>query len=134
MTPMPRFIGGKLIGSSWGLVTVDPSTQTGDASETAYLRPSLSRPNLFVYQSTLAKKILFDANKNAVGPLLNTAGKAYQLSASKEVIVSGGASQSPQLLIVSGIGPAATLNKFGIPVIAERPGVGQEMWVSYEVP
>ena len=124
MTPIPRFISGKLIGSSWGLVTVDPSTQTRDSSETAYLRPSLSRSNLFVYQSTLAKKILFDTNKNAMGLLLNTAGKACQLSASKEVIVTGGAFQSPQLLIVLGIGPAASLNKFGIPVIADRPGVG----------
>lgn len=95
MTPIPRFVGGKLIGFSWGLVTVDPSTQTRDPSETAYLRPSLSRPNLFVYQSTLAKEILFDTNKSAVGLLLNTAGKAYQLSASKEVIVTGGAFQSP---------------------------------------
>ncbi|OCL12515.1 GMC oxidoreductase [Glonium stellatum] len=128
MAPIPGFIGGKLIGSSWNLVTIDPSTQTRDSSETAYLRPSLSRPNLFVYQSTLAKKILFDANKNAVGVLLNTAGKAYQLSASKEVIITGGAFQSPQLLMVSGVGPADTLNKFGIPVIADRPGVGQEMW------
>ena len=54
----------------------------------------------------------------------------YSLSARKEVIVSAGIFQSPQLLMVSGIGPRATLSQYNIPVVADRPGVGQNMWVS----
>ena len=55
----------------------------------------------------------------------------YTLSARKEVVVSAGAFQSPQLLMVSGIGPLETLTKYGIPIVADRPGVGQNMWVRY---
>lgn len=54
-------------------------------------------------------------------------GRQYTLSATKEVIVTAGVFGSPQLLMVSGIGPAATLQRYGIPVIADRPGVGQNM-------
>lgn len=50
------------------------------------------------------------------------------LSASKEVILSAGAFQSPQLLMVSGVGPASTLKAYNIPVVADLPGVGQNMW------
>jgi choline dehydrogenase len=99
---------------------------------------------------TLATKIIFDntnAMPKAVGieylqgkslysadPRHNAtdegvAGKAY---ASKEVIISGGAFNSPQLLMLSGIGPKAHLTKFGIPIIADLPGVGQQMADNYE--
>ena len=64
---------------------------------------------------------------------MNTGGKEYILSAKKEVILSAGAFQSPQLLMVSGVGPAATLQKHNIPVVADRAGVGQNMWVSERV-
>lgn len=75
----------------------------------------------------MAKKILFDSNKNATGVLLESALIPYIISARKEVILSAGAFQSPQLLMVSGIGPAAQLQKHSIPVLADRPGVGQNM-------
>jgi choline dehydrogenase len=52
----------------------------------------------------------------------------YTLAANREVILSAGAFQSPQLLMVSGVGPASTLESFSIPVIEDRPGVGQNMW------
>lgn len=51
----------------------------------------------------------------------------YRLNVRREVILSAGAFQSPQLLMVSGIGPASTLRRFNISVIANRPGVGQNM-------
>jgi len=97
MKPIPGWIDGDLIGSSWMVWTTDPKTQVRESSETAYLRPALQRPNLFVYTSTMATKILFEGNE-AVGVLCNTHGKEFKLAAGKEVILSAGAFQSPQLL------------------------------------
>ena len=82
-----------------------------------------------VYQSTLAKRVLFDRNKTATGIVVDSEGLQYTLAAKREVILSAGAFQSPQLLMVSGVGPKATLEKHGIPVLSELPGVGQNMWV-----
>ena len=131
MKPIPGFIDGELIGSSWNIRAVDAKTQVRESSETAYLRPALKRPNLFVYHSTTALKVLFEGTE-AVGVLCNTLGKEFSLAAKKEVIVSAGAFQSPQLLMVSGIGPKETLEKFGIPVLVDAPGVGKGMEVSCE--
>ncbi|KAL8709487.1 MAG: hypothetical protein Q9220_005729 [cf. Caloplaca sp. 1 TL-2023] len=82
-----------------------------------------------VYKSTLAKKILFDSSKQAIGVQVNSGGFEYQIKAYKEVIVSAGVFRSPQLLMVSGIGPQATLKEQGITVISDRAGVGQNMFV-----
>ena len=100
---------------------------TRDSSETSFLRRGLTYPNYLVYQTTVAKKILFDKNKKAIGVIADTEGKEYTLSATKEVIVTAGVFRSPQLLLVSGVGPPATLQQYGIPVVADRPGVGQNM-------
>ncbi len=87
----------------------------------------LAYPNYIVYQSILAKKILFDGNKTATGVVVDTQGKQYTLRATKEVILAAGVFGSPQLLMVSGVGPAATLRQHNIPIIADRSGVGQNM-------
>jgi choline dehydrogenase len=87
----------------------------------------------------LAKRIIFDANKTATGVVVETAGTPYTLNATREVILSAGAVQSPQLLMVSGIGPQSILQQHNISMIANRPGVGSNMWdhiffpVMYEV-
>lgn len=128
MKYLPGYIDGELIGSSWAMRTTDAKTMVRDSSETAYLRPALKRPNLVVYHSTQAVKVLFDG-KDAVGILCDTRGKQFQLSAKREVILSAGAIQSPQLLMVSGIGPKETLDKFNIPVLVDAPGVGQGLEV-----
>lgn len=128
--PINGFTSGKLLGSSYCLSTIEASTMTRESSETAFLEPALSNSNLYVFQSTLGKKIIFDADKRATGVQVDTEGKVYTLSANKEVVLSAGAFQSPQLLMVSGVGPKETLAKHNIPVIADRPGVGQNMWVS----
>lgn len=130
MKAIPGYIGGELIGSSWDMRSVDPKTMVRDSSETAFLRPAMKRPNLVIYPNTMATKVLFEGTK-AVGVQLNTLGKITKLSAKKEVILSAGVFQSPQLLMVSGIGPKATLSKYGIPVIADLPGVGQNLHVSH---
>ncbi|USP77975.1 GMC oxidoreductase [Curvularia clavata] len=126
MKMIPGFIDGELIGTSWMVRTTDPKTMVRESSETAYLRPALNRPNLTVYHSTMAFKILFDAAK-ATGVLCGTKGKRFKILARKEVIISAGAFQSPQLLMVSGIGPKACLNEHNIPVVVEAAGVGQGM-------
>lgn len=129
MKKIAGFIDGVLIGSSWNMMALDAKTQTRESAETAYLRPALKRSNLIIYHFTTAMKVLFDG-KEAVGILCNTLGKEYTLTARKEVVLSAGAFQSPQLLMVSGIGPKETLQKFNIPVLVDAPGVGKGLEVS----
>ena len=123
------FTSGKIIGQSYQLLTLDADSMERDSSETSFLRKlGLPNPNFIVYPSTLAQKIIFDANKRATGVLIDFGGESFLLSANKEVILSAGAFQSPQLLMVSGVGPASTLKAYNIPVLADLPGVGQNMW------
>lgn len=120
------FQSGKLLGQSWSMFTIDATTMHRESSETSFLREGLNYPDsLTVYHLTLAKKILFDDDKTATGVLVDTQGKEYLLSARKEVIVSSGVFGSPQLLMVSGVGPADLLESLDIPVISDLPGVGQ---------
>ena len=128
--PIRGFTSGELLGSSYVMQAIQAKTQTRESSETAFLQPALERGNLIVFQQSLAKKIVFDENNAATGVQVDTDGKKYTLSAKNEVILSAGAFRSPQLLMVSGVGPSETLEKYGIPVIANRAGVGQNMWVS----
>lgn len=79
-----------------------------------------------MYSGTTAKRILFDGNidgnKRVTGVKMATLGIAsYKLNARREMTLSAGAFQSPQLLMVSGVAPTATLRQFGIPVVADRP-------------
>lgn len=131
---LPGMEDGNLLGWTWIAQTIDPNTQVRSTSESSFLREALQlNDNLVVYQGTLAKRILFNADKRATGVLVETSGLGsgsvnYTLSANREVIVSSGSFRSPQMLMVSGIGPAATLQSNGINIIADRPGVGQNMW------
>jgi choline dehydrogenase len=80
--------------------------------------------NVLVY--TRVEKIVFQG-KRATGVIAKNigTGKRYSFTAKKEVIVAGGVVETPKLLMLSGIGPAATLNKFNIPVLVNAPGVGK---------
>lgn len=120
-------INGNLMGSTWMVQTINHSDGFRASSESAYLRPYLSRPNLALFDGTLAERIIFNQQKVATGVEVTTADTTYTLAASKEVIISAGAFQSPQLLMVSGVGPLALLQQHNITVIAERPGLGQDM-------
>ncbi|KAK6860484.1 alcohol oxidase [Apiospora arundinis] len=120
------FNSGKLMGCQYASTTIN-SNMKRETSETSFLRIAAGRPNLTVIQLALAKRILFDSNKRATGVVYQIGPLTFTANAAREVIVSAGAFHSPQLLMVSGIGPAATLNKFNIPVIADRRGVGQGM-------
>lgn len=130
MEELPDFVSGRLFGYQYASHTIDGETQTRSSSETSYLRGAISKTSqLQVYKSSLAKRILFDSDKRATGVVVDTGGVQYTLMAAKEVIVSAGAHRSPQLLMVSGIGPQETLQDLGIPVLSNLPGVGQNMWV-----
>lgn len=97
------------------------------SSATAFLKPAISRPNLHVITNAMVKEIMIDGNR-ATGVEYLTAGKNPQkIYAAKEVILSAGAFQSPQLLLLSGIGNAETLKAHGIAVKKELPGVGQNL-------
>ncbi|NOT87223.1 MAG: choline dehydrogenase [Lysobacter sp.] len=91
-----------------------------------YLNPARQRPNLTVHTGAAVSRITFDnLRANGVAYVMN--GQAYHQPAAREVIVSGGAINSPQLLMLSGIGPADDLRKQGIDVVADRASVGANL-------
>lgn len=119
------FLNGILNGSAWLASTINPRNGHRESAATAFLTPYLSRPNLKVFDLTLAERIIFDANKTARGVHVSSANGTRTIGARREVIVSGGTFQSPQLLQVSGVGPTELLTQHNVTVIADRPGVGQ---------
>ncbi|KAI0015262.1 glucose-methanol-choline oxidoreductase [Xylariomycetidae sp. FL0641] len=127
MAPTGALIGGSLIGSTWQMYTVDHATGHRVSSDTAFLRPVQGRSNLVVLTKTLAERIVFGRNRKATGVEVSSSSGTFVLEAKREVILSAGVFQSPQLLMVSGVGPKAALQQYGIPVVADRPGVGQGM-------
>ena len=92
----------------------------------AYLRPALSRPALKVETHARVTRILFEGRR-AVGLVYRQGGKETTVRARREIILSGGPVNTPQLLKLSGIGPAAELREHGISVLADRPGVGENL-------
>jgi len=122
------FQSGFLIGFAYTPFTINPQTAQRSSSESSFLQSATK--NLFIYDNTRAEKVL-SSNTTATSVVLSTAGRPlarYTLSARKEIIISAGAFQSPQLLMVSGIGPRQTLQGLNIPVLVNLPGVGQNMW------
>ncbi|KAH7413985.1 hypothetical protein DE146DRAFT_731532 [Phaeosphaeria sp. MPI-PUGE-AT-0046c] len=130
------FNNGKLLGYHYSQSTLRSRDQTRSSS-VAYIHAvranSKTSQNLKVFTQTQALRILFDkssarpkASGVEVAALLGLA--RYNISARREVIVSAGAFQSPQLLMLSGIGPTDELTKHGIDQIVSAPGVGQNMW------
>ena len=126
--PNDGFNYGSLLGSMWVTSTINPAGEIRSSSQTAFLNQEIQNSSLQVYQRTLAKRIMFDKRKRAIGVVVTSNSSAYTLSARKEVVLSAGAFQSPQLLMVSGIGPPDTLKQYSIPVISALSGVGQNMW------
>jgi len=91
-----------------------------------YLRQARRRPNLAVVSNALARRILF-SGRRAIGVEYRCGDTTRVAHANVEVIVAGGAFNSPQLLQLSGLGPAALLESFGINVVADMPGVGADL-------
>lgn len=92
----------------------------------AFLLPILDRPNLTVTTGALATRLLFEGTR-AVGVEYLHEGTLHQARVDREVILSAGAFDSPKLLMLSGIGDAAQLQSLEIPIVADLPGVGQNL-------
>ncbi len=117
------FNGPNMIGTGWHHINIKDGKRHG-ANE-AYIEPILGkRENFTLSPNSYATKILF-RGKKAVGVEYRIGRKKYKAYADKEVIVCGGAIESPHLLMLSGIGPAAHLQEHGIDVRVDLPGVGE---------
>lgn len=92
----------------------------------AYLHPVMARRNLTVLTGAHARRILFEGKK-AVGLAYQQGGQIREVRARREVLLSGGAFHSPQLLMLSGVGPQAELARHGLPPVQLLPGVGQNL-------
>ncbi|MEM7562547.1 MAG: choline dehydrogenase [Pseudomonadota bacterium] len=111
-----------------GVARLDSTTRNGRrcSAAVAHLKPALSRPGVTLIHHALVEQILFD-HQTAVGVQVNHRGQTRKFHAAREVILSCGAIKSPQLLMLSGVGPAAELNQHDIPITLELPGVGQNL-------
>jgi choline dehydrogenase len=112
----------------FGVGLYQTTTKNGRRASTsvAYLRPVKERKNLIRITGALARRIVFDA-KRASGVEIQTGLTRETLIAEREVLLCGGAINSPQALMLSGIGPASHLADHGISVIADAPGVGSNL-------
>jgi choline dehydrogenase len=98
----------------------------------AYLHPALSRSNLRVETRALTTRVVFEGRR-AVGVEYRQGGQVKIARAAREVILCGGAVNSPQLLQLSGVGPAALLREHGIPVVVNSTGVGENLQDHYVI-
>jgi len=96
------------------------------SSAVAHLRPALSRSNLTLRTGAMVERVVVDGNR-ASGVVFRHGGKSHTVEADKEVILSGGAINSPQMLMLSGIGPAEHLREHGIEVRQDLSGVGRNL-------
>ena len=92
----------------------------------AYLKPAKERSNLTILTNSQVSKVIFE-NRKAVGVEFIQQGSKKTIRSTKEVILSAGAIQSPQILQLSGVGPAKLLQEFNIPVVHDLPGVGENL-------
>jgi choline dehydrogenase len=120
----PDFNGATQEGAGFFQTT----TRRGRRASTAvaYLRPALGRTNLHVESSALAQRIVF-AGRRADAVEYRREGELRTARARKEILVCGGAYNSPQFLQLSGVGPAELLRKHGIDVVLDAPGVGHDL-------
>jgi choline dehydrogenase len=92
----------------------------------AYLHPAMERPNLTVEPYMLAQRVLFDGTR-AVGVEAKRLGEVHEFRAEREVVLCGGTYNSPQLLQLSGIGPAEHLELREVPLVLDQPEVGENL-------
>ncbi|HWB50230.1 MAG TPA: choline dehydrogenase [Stellaceae bacterium] len=111
------------------------TTRNGKRCSTAvgYLKPARQRGNLAIATNALSEKIVLEG-KRAVAVQYRQSGALKTARARREIILCGGAINSPQLLMLSGIGPAAHLAQHGIAVMHDLPGVGQNLQDHYSAP
>lgn len=120
----PDFNGSRQQGV--GLYQVTQRDGARCSAAVAYLDPARPRHNLTVLTGTLAHRVIVEGGR-ATGVAYARGGRVVQAGAEREVLLSGGAINSPQLLMLSGIGPADELRKLGIEVAFDAPGVGRNL-------
>ncbi len=115
-------------GDQEGVGYYQLTTRNGRRCSTAvaYLRPARGRANLRIETGAHAMAVLFEGSR-ACGVRYRQDGQVRTLRARREVLLCAGALQSPQLLQLSGVGPAALLRRFGIGVVRDLPGVGENL-------
>ncbi|MDR3513492.1 MAG: choline dehydrogenase [Caulobacteraceae bacterium] len=126
----PDVNGEQQEGVSYYQLTVKNGQRCSAA--VAYLHPVMDRPNLRVETNALTGRVLFEG-KTAVGVEFIQNGETHTARAAREVILAGGAINSPQLLQLSGVGPGALLQERGVPVVADLPGVGENLQDHYVI-
>jgi len=127
----PDFNGAVQDGFGYNQMTIRDGRRESTAS--AFLAPARSRANLRVETEALATRVLFEGRR-AVGVEYSQRGETKRLMARREVILCGGAMNSPQLLQLSGVGPASLLRSHGIAVVEDLPGVGENLQDHFVVP
>lgn len=123
--PILDYNGRNEIGFSY----VQANTKKGVRSSgySAFIRPVENRPNLHIITRATVTKILINSKKTAHGVIFVKDQQQHEVFATKEVILSGGTFNSPQMLMLSGVGPKAHLNSLGIKVVQDVPGVGRNL-------
>ncbi|CAL1709438.1 unnamed protein product [Somion occarium] len=127
----PETGGGDTIGSLLLPTSVDKKDCTRSYSASAYYAPNAERPNLLVVTGAHVAKIILEPSRSglqrAIGVEFVKNEETYRIDASKEIILSAGAFQSPQILELSGIGNKDILKKHGIETRIDLPGVGENL-------
>jgi choline dehydrogenase len=124
------FNGATQEGAGYYQLTCRSSRRCSTAK--GYLKPALKRANLKVVSGALATRVIIEGNR-AVGVEYRRHGQLFQAQASGEVVLSGGAFNSPQLLQLSGVGPGDLLRTHGIDVVHDMPGVGDDLQDHFQV-
>ncbi|KDR78171.1 hypothetical protein GALMADRAFT_155158 [Galerina marginata CBS 339.88] len=124
--------GGDINGTWIASSNLDPRTWTRSSSASAYLVPNIDRPNLKVLTGALVSRIIFDLattgkERTATAVEFIHGHENYEVNVEKEVILSAGAVNSPQILELSGIGQPEVLTRVGIDVEIDLPGVGENV-------
>ena len=121
--------GAEQEGVGWFQVTQRRGVRHSAAA--AYLHPAMRRPNLSVVTGALASRVVFEGRRAASVEFRRAGGRTETVRARAEVVLAGGAINSPQLLQLSGVGPGAVLAGAGVPVVADRAQVGENLQDHY---
>ncbi|KAI1385500.1 GMC oxidoreductase [Hypoxylon trugodes] len=123
-------LSGSNVGVWKNLVSVHPESNTRSYAASAYLEPNLSRQNLFVLTEALVEEVIINQQSGqwtATGARFTHSSNSFAVLASREIILSTGSIQSPQLLELSGIGNPQILEEAGIEVKVANPNVGENL-------
>ena len=119
-------------GFARGELTIDTKGRRASTAR-AYLKPAQHRSNLTIITNTLVRRVIIE-NKRATGVEYDQNGQTHIINANREVILSAGALNTPQLLMLSGIGPAEDIQRHGIDLVHNLPGVGRNLIEHPRVP